>query len=291
MKKIIIFIIMSLAIHTNVYATDNSYNTDILEEQVDNLDIYSIIEESNKYTEEVYEDLDMKEVLNSAISGEIDNNLILKAIVKLFGEEVRNSINLIGSILVIIIIHAIIRAMTDGLENKGIGQITYYVQYILIITITMTNFMQIVNSVKDSINNLLVFINSIIPILMSLMLATGSVTSVSMIQPILLFLITFIGNLINTLIIPILLIGTTLGIISKISSKVQVDKLAKVMKSGTVWILGFVLTLFVGILSLEGNLTAGVDGITAKTAKVAVSSFVPVVGKILRRCSRYSNWM
>lgn len=102
-----------------------------------------------------------------------------------------------------------------------------------------------------------------------------------MIQPILLFLITFIGNLINTFIIPILLIGTALGIISKISSYAQVDKLSKFLKSGIVWILGFVLTLFVGILSLEGNLTAGVDGITAKTAKVAVSSFVPVVGKIL----------
>ena len=46
-------------------------------------------------------------------------------------------------------------------------------------------------------------------------------------------------------------------------------------------ILGIVLTLFVGVLSLEGTLSSSVDGITAKTAKAAVSSFVPVVGKIL----------
>lgn len=48
-----------------------------------------------------------------------------------------------------------------------------------------------------------------------------------------------------------------------------------------VWILGVVLTLFVGLVSLEGTLSSSVDGITAKTTKAAVSSFIPVVGKIL----------
>lgn len=41
------------------------------------------------------------------------------------------------------------------------------------------------------------------------------------------------------------------------------------------------LTIFVGLLSLEGTLSSSVDGLTAKTAKVAVSNFIPVVGKVL----------
>ena len=41
------------------------------------------------------------------------------------------------------------------------------------------------------------------------------------------------------------------------------------------------LTIFVGLLSLEGTLSSGVDGLTAKTAKAAVSNFIPVVGKVL----------
>ena len=45
--------------------------------------------------------------------------------------------------------------------------------------------------------------------------------------------------------------------------------------------LGIILTVFVGIVSLEGSLSSSVDGITAKTAKTAVSSVIPVVGKIL----------
>ena len=46
-------------------------------------------------------------------------------------------------------------------------------------------------------------------------------------------------------------------------------------------VLGIVLTIFVGIVSLEGTLTSSVDGVTAKTTKAIVSSAIPVVGKIL----------
>ena len=49
------------------------------------------------------------------------------------------------------------------------------------------------------------------------------------------------------------------------------------MKSSIVWSLGIILTLFVGVLSLEGSLTSSIDGVTAQTAKAAVSSLIHVV--------------
>ena len=55
------------------------------------------------------------------------------------------------------------------------------------------------------------------------------------------------------------------------------------------WALGIVLTVFVGVASLEGSITNGVDALTVKTTKAAVSNFIPIVGKILRWCSRNSN--
>ena len=145
----------------------------------------------------------------------------------------------------------------------------------------MTNFSQIITMVKDSVQNLVGFMDCLIPILITLMMATGSIASASMIQPIILFIITFIGNIINSIILPLVLVSTALGIISKVSDRIQVDKLSKFFKTSVVWILGVILTLFVGVVSLEGTLSSSVDGITAKTTKAAVSSFIPVVGKIL----------
>ena len=289
-KRIIIILLIIFALNgTFAYASESNNQEaessvneeEIIKSQQDNLNIDDFIEEADTYTKDVYQDIDIGELFTSAISGNIDNENILKNIVHSLGGEVFDSITVLGSILVIIVIHSILRAISEGLENKGIAQIIYYVQYILIVTLIMTNFVQIIDIVKDSIQNLVNFMNLLIPILVTLMITTGSIASASLLQPILLFLITFMGNFITGIILPLILVSTSLGIVSNISNKIQINKLANFFKSGSIWILGIILTIFVGLVSIEGTLSSNVDGITAKTAKAAVSSFIPVVGKIL----------
>lgn len=280
MKKIIICSLIIFFVNC-FYTSNATNNMEIIESQKDTLNISSFIKEANDYTKDVFSDMDVGEILNSAITGKVENEKIIRNIWKLFGKEIVNSIASIGSIIVIIIVHSIIKSISDGLENKSISQITYYVQYILIVTLIMTSFSEVLQMVKESIQNLVGFMNILIPLLITLMVTTGSIASASMLQPILLFIITLIGNFIKDVIIPIVLVSTALGIISKISDRLQIDKLSKFFKSSVVWVLGVVLTLFVGIVSLEGTLSSSVDGITAKTTKAAVSSFIPVVGKIL----------
>ena len=260
---------------------NNVTSYDIIEAQKESLNISEFIKEADSYTKDIFEDTDMGEILNTAINGTVDNKKIMLSIWNLFGKEFVSSATTIGSIIVIIIIHSIMKSISDGLENKSVSKITYYVQYILIVTLIMTNFSDCLEMIKESITDLVGFMNMLIPILITLMMTTGSIVSSSTLQPILLFIITFIGNFIKDIIIPVVLASTALGIVSKISDRVQIDKLSKFMKSGVVWVLGIVLTIFVGVVSLEGTLSSSVDGLTAKTTKAAVSSFIPVVGKIL----------
>lgn len=281
MKKIFIIIILFLIfIPTFCYATETT-SEDILQSQQDELNISSFIKEAQKYTENTFENVNINELFTSAITGKIDNSTIMKTIVNIIGKEVLNCATTLGSILVIIVIHSILKSISEGLENKSISQITYYVQYILIVTLIMTNFSDILQMVKASIQSLVGFMNSLVPLLITLMLTTGNFASASILEPIILFIITFIGNFITTILLPFVLISTALAIISKVSNKIQVDKLSKFFNSTVVWILGVVLTLFVGVISVEGSLSSTVDGITAKTTKAAVSNFIPVVGKIL----------
>ena len=189
--------------------------------------------------------------------------------------------------MVIIIISSVLRSITDGLENKSVSQITYYITYILIVTIVMKTFSDIINMVKASIDNLVAFTNCLIPLLITLMITTGNIASAGMLQPIILWIISFIGNFINVVLVPASLISVALSVISNVSDRVQIDKLSKYINTTVVWILGIVLTIFVGVSSLEGSITNGVDALTVKTTKAAVSNFIPIVGKILRRCSGY----
>lgn len=220
-------------------------------------------------------------MLNQAIQGKVDNKTLYQKIFKMFGKEITTSLKTLISILVIIVIHGILKSVTDNLENKNISQIIYFVQYILIVTLIMSNFTEIIKIVKNTADDLVGFINVLMPLLLTLMMYTGSIATTSLLEPIILFAINFIANLIKNILIPIVLIIVVFSIISKISEKMQIEKLSKFLKSSVVWVLGIVLTIFVGVVSLEGTLSSSVDGITAKTAKSAVSTIIPVVGKVL----------
>lgn len=185
------------------------------------------------------------------------------------------------TVLIVIIIHSIFRAIVENLGNHSSSKVIYFTQYLIIVTLITNSFVSIVDLTRESIQEIVNFINLLIPILSVLMLTTGCITTAGIIEPIIIFMISFIGNFISNFIIPLLLISITLGIVSNISDKVQIDKLSKFLKSSIVWILGIIVTIFVCLLSMEGTLSSSVDGLTAKTAKAAVSNFIPVVGKIL----------
>ena len=288
MKKIVcLFITIILIIFpiNSIYANENTNENDsqsqTLEEQQEEFGINDFIQESQKYTGEFFEDIDINKILQDALKGEVNNDSIISKILNLLGKEFTSALGAIAGILAIIIIHSILKSVSDGLENDNISKIIYYVQYILIITIIMSNFSDIVKIVQDTSNNLVGFMNILVPLLMTLMIYTGSITTTTILEPITLFLINFIGNIIQTILIPLVLVVISLEIISKISDKVQIGKIAKFLKSGIVWFLGIILTIFVSVVSLEGTLSSSVDGITAKTTKAVVSSAIPVVGKIL----------
>ena len=280
MKNKILIIIIAIFF----YATNCSYaiTQDMIEEQKNNFGISSFVKEANNYTNDFFEETSISDILNSAIRGKVDNSSILKRILNIFGEEILESLKLLGSLLAIIIIHSILKSISDSLESNNVSKIIYYVQYILIVTVITVNFTDIVQMVKDTADNLVGFMNCLVPLLFSLMLFTGSIVTSSVIEPVILFMINIIGNSINLILIPIVLIITVLSIISKISDKIQIDKLSNLLNSGVIWTLGIALTLFVSTISLEGSLSSSVDGISAKTAKAAVSTVIPVVGKILR---------
>lgn len=277
MRKIIIIFCILISLCNVIYATDLS----ILESQQKSLGISDFIDASKKYTEETFEDIDLQDIFKDAITGRIGNTNLFNGFLNIIGRETKTAVSNIGIIMIVIIIHSILIIISENLGNKSVSQIAYFVEYIVIITLVLNNFADIINMVKESIIDLVGFSNSLIPLMITLMLTTGAIVSAGVIKPVLLILMNFIGNFITNFILPLVIIGTTLAIVSKISNKVRIDKIAKFMKSAGVWILGIIMTLFVTVLSLEGSITQTVDGVTAKTAKAAVSTVIPVVGKIL----------
>lgn len=256
---IIIIILMLFFINIPISYSIDEDTTETIESQQEEFGISDFIKGAQEYSGEFFEGIDVNDILQNAIKGEVDNSTILKKVLNLLGQEFIESLKGIGSILVIILVHSLLKSISESLENDNISKLIYYVQYILIVTIVLTNFSDIIKMVQETCTNLVGFMNMLVPLLISLMLYTGSITTSSIIEPIILFMINFIGNLIQTIIIPLVLIFASLIILSKLTDKIQIDRLSKILKSGIIWVLSITLTIFVGVISLEGTLSSSVD--------------------------------
>ena len=284
MKKIIVFLIVLMLIPNISCAKESSVTLDtpaIIKKQEETFGIRDFLRDCEKYAPDFINDLNVKNLFKNYVSGNFDNKGMFKKACSLLKIGFTDSLKILLSIIVIVLIHSLLKSLTDDLENNNVSQIVYYVQYILIVTIIMASFSEIINSVTTSIDNMVGFTKSLIPLLITLMIYTGNITTSTVVEPILLFIIELIANIIKIGIIPIVSLIIVLIIVSKISDRVQIKKISKFMKSSVVWTLGLILTVFIGVVSLEGSLTSAIDGVTAKTAKAAVSSLIPVVGKVL----------
>ena len=293
MKKVFISIILFLMLLTNLsFAKEEILENDdsslikqtteqIMETTQKTLGISDFLKEADKYTQNIYGNINLSDIFSNIIKGKYKTNFIKSTIFTLFGKDVKESFRLMFNVLIIIIIHSVMKEIIENLGNNSSAKIAYFVQYLMIVTLVTQSFVSVLNITKEAIDNLSNFMNLLIPLLTTLILTTGCISISNIFQPTLIFLSSMLGNFFNNFLMPVLLMSITFSIISNISDKVQLDKLSKFFKSSIVWILGILLTVFTCLISVEGTLSSSVDALTAKTTKAAVSNFIPVVGKIL----------
>ena len=127
MKKTILIFILVLMIPNQAFAETED---EIMESTQEKFNISGFLKEAKEYTGDFFEDINLTDMFNEAIQGKINNQTIDKKGIKLLGQEVTSSLKTLISILVIIVIHGILKSITDSLENSNVSQIIYFVQYL-----------------------------------------------------------------------------------------------------------------------------------------------------------------
>lgn len=254
---------------------------DVYEEVGKGFKISEFTKEARNYTNDNFPEFDIDNFVKNSITGQADISFIKKAIIKLFSEELVSGIKLMTSVLSLIIIGSICTSIIQDLSDSGTNKLVFYIQYIVIATVVINSFLEILSLTQNTITKLTNFMNLLVPLFTTLVLTTGNIATTNMFQPILLFTVNFITNFANIFLIPILLVSMCFTITSSILEKSQLEGISKFLRSSIVWVLGIILTIFTSILSLEGTLSSSVDGFTSKTTKAAISNLIPIVGKIL----------
>lgn len=287
-KKYFILIILLNIIFTGfVWGNEEDINPEnFIVDQLDRLDtadLQGILDTINSDLEEYMPKIEIKTFIYKIFKGEgiVKLQDITNGIIKYFFKEIVANWRILGQIIVLAAIYAVLNNLQSAFESDAVGKLAYSVCYLVIIAITIKSFMIAIDLGKNTVDAMVTFMQALLPILLGILIAMGGITTSAFFHPVLLGSIGFIGAIIKSVVLPLIFFSAILAIVNNLSPRVQVTKLAGLLKQSAVVILGFMLTAFVGIISIQGITASTVDGVTIRTAKFAVDKFIPVVGKFL----------
>nr|WP_245850749.1 stage III sporulation protein AE [Paenibacillus herberti] len=204
---------------------------------------------------------------------------VLKALFAMLAHEVLYNGKLLVSIVLLAVFSSILQTLQSAFERQAVSQVAYAVAYMVLIVLAVNSFHVAIGYARDAIEAMIQFMMAMVPLLMTLIASTGSIATVTLLHPVIIFMVHLVGTLIYTVVFPLLFFSAVLHIASAMSDRFRVTQLANLLRTVGAGLLGVMLSVFLGVISIQGATGSMTDGVTMRTAKFISGSFVPVVGK------------
>lgn len=278
-KIIIALVITAFLVNIEVLAQDENVALEQVGEslQLDKyLNVFKMYIQENDINE-----LNINEMYTSLVSGNGVNyqNLSDIFILNLF-KQIKSSATSVTTLFVIIVVMAILTNLQLD-KDSDVVKISRLIIVMCVGAILLKNYIEIVQIFNNIIKILSNSMQVVAVFLTGILVASGKITSVGIIQPLLLFVASFICVVTQYIVVPFFTISIAINIISKISTDIKLDKMSGLFRKSSLCIFSSIIAVFVLILSMETTITKSIDGIYFKTTQNIVSDVVPVVGKFL----------
>jgi stage III sporulation protein AE len=196
-----------------------------------------------------------------------------------FQELVMNG-KLLGTLILLTIFSMFLQSLQNAFEGGNVSKVAYGIIFMVLIIIALNSFHVAINYTQEAISTMINFIIALIPLLLALIAASGGLVSAAFFHPVILFLMNTSGLLIQNVVLPLLFLSALLSIVSTLSPHYKVTQLAQLLRTWSIGLLGVFMTVFLGVISVQGATAAVTDGITIRTAKFITGNFVPVIGRM-----------
>ena len=204
---------------------------------------------------------------------------IINDILNLFFSEIRaNSHNLI-----LFFIIGVISSIVGLIEfkDKSSTDASFFACYTLCAGAAIKILLDILNYATDVVDALGDFITKLAPILTTLLLTSGKGFSAGAFHPVLSSGVFVVTLIVKKCIIPLSVYASVLSVANNLNEQVQISSFCRLISSISKWILTAAFTIFAGVCGIYGFSAPALDVLGAKTAKFAVGTLVPVVGRFL----------
>jgi len=185
---------------------------------------------------------------------------------------------LLGVLIAVILLISIVESLSTETAGNSLSKVVDIIG-VLICTSVMFKYIAgcidlTVNTLKSGANFMICYV----PIFAGVVGASGSITSAGIYNIAVLSVAEISVQVAVNILLPLMGIFFALSIIEATNPALSLSGLTNGIKKGVQWTLGLIMTLFVGLITIQSIVGVSADTVGIRAAKFVASSFIPVIG-------------
>lgn len=204
----------------------------------------------------------------------------IDAVRAVFFREVSEQLGMLGKLLFLAMLCVLMKQLETSFPSSDIALLSYSVCFIFLLTIGMRALYAAVMLAGQTVEAMLTIMESLLPMMMFLLATVGAPLSATLFTPLIVLAVNLIGFFMQSVIMPLFLLVAVLDAVNYFSLSYRVGRLAALFRQIGMTLFALGMTLFTGLLALQGVSGGIADGLGLRTAKFAVGNLVPIVGKL-----------
>lgn len=263
--------------------TTESLKADALEKQIDLSEVRGLLDQIDRDVQTTIPNFSLSQIFDDLRSGKLslEPQELGRSLLSFLGREILKSGPIIGKLLVLAVLIAVLQNLQNAFSSESIAKMVNNLSYLVLMVIGLAAFQETLKVATEAIDRMTSFLQTLFPVILTLLMAMGNLTTAALFKPIVVGSLTLLATLMKNIILPLFLLTAVLKLFNNISGEFKLGKIAGLFEfSGKVGI-GILMTVFIGVMTIQG-VTGGVaDGVTLRTAKYT-ADLVPVVGKFFK---------
>lgn len=183
-----------------------------------------------------------------------------------------------GAIAGIIIIYAIFDGLKLSIGERPLSTTFGAASAICAGMVIMIPVLQCFSEGLKTIESCHIFMTAYVPAFVAIMIAAGQPISSSIYSVLLFAASQGVSTIAHSLIMPLTTIFFAISMICAIVPSIDLTGISSSISKIATWTLSLSMTLYVGLLTIQGAVGSSADSLSLKTARYFAGSLVPVVG-------------
>ncbi|MDR3541852.1 MAG: stage III sporulation protein AE [Desulfosporosinus sp.] len=251
-------------------------------QQIDLSQMRGFLDQLDSDVQQTLPDFSLTSMFDDLRSGKLNlqPEKLGQTLLAILGREVLSSAPLIGKLLILAVLGAVLGQLQVAFGGS-VGKIAQVMTYLVLLSIALTSFREALSVATGTIDQMVGLMQTLFPVMLTLLISMGNLTSAALFKPLIMGSLTVLATIIKSVVLPLYFLAAILRLFNHISAQFKLSKLAGLFEFAGKLSLGVIMTVFIGVMTVQG-VTGGVaDSVVFRTAKYS-ADLVPVAGKFFK---------